>query len=129
MYEEILRELKLCRESLIAIRVAITVDSKFGRERKAKSSLMYMRGYAPILHVFSIKHILASEIDLISIANPSKLKWDAGTQHKGLTTYRLSLLGQPKQDCGPRADDRRIALRVLVGEGKCGDDQSKKRSL
>lgn len=50
VYEDLLRELELCRGSVIATREVMAVG---GGGRKSKSSLMYMTGCALIIYVFA----------------------------------------------------------------------------
>lgn len=57
---------------------------------------MYIAGGALILHVFVIKHIAASGIDLIGIVNHMMLKWDVSTQNKSLSAVQAVFAGTTK---------------------------------
>lgn len=75
MYEELPREICLCKENLIATRESMVVA---GGETKPK--LVYMVECVLILHLFAVEHIPASGKNLIGFVRPNMLKWDSITK-------------------------------------------------
>lgn len=73
VYEEILRELDICNESM-TIRESKRDDVVHGKDGKLKSPLFYLWRCATIIDTSVFEHVLSSMTDLVSVVSPIMLE-------------------------------------------------------
>lgn len=122
VHEEILSELDKCKAKRNGIRASIGKD-----EEESRGKYVYMQGCTLILHYFALEHILAPEIDLISVVTPRMLKCDAMPLYKTLRAAQKEF-GASKEVIGelrPMTDEHHHLIGLKDEETKTLEKQSK----